>query len=178
MKIIDFMESFSFKAPVIWSHRPDADVGIFLIEDEQYEILIEYFESDATLRSTGRKFDTVAQVAFERIKDGKRFITKTDSKFSSRVLGAVYNGILSKIDLNGLDVIIFSAKKITGDSNENFNRRTHLYERIAKMMHARIPFAYVDRIFENDQGAHFILVRTDLKIADTEIEDLLKERYD
>lgn len=172
MNILDLLESFNYRAQIAWREKGNADIGDFSIADEQFRILIEHYSVDLKL-SSGKILSSADQVAFSRVDSNKEIVDKVDSKNPNKVFGAVRNGILDKIDTK-IDAVIFSAKKISGDSSEVFVKRSKLYESLARSVWKQTPFGYIDRKYSDANGDHFILVNKKLKLDDQDIDEVLK----
>ncbi len=172
MNITDLIESFNFSAKISWKEKDNAEIGDFSIEDEKYQILIEHFTMNLELES-GKVLTSADQVAFSRLESNVQIVDKIDSKSPNKVFGAVRNGILEKIDPK-LDAVIFSAKKISGDSTDTFTKRSKLYERLAKSVWKQSTFGYIDQKHSDRNGDHFILVNKNLRLSNSEINEILK----
>ena len=177
MKIENLLESFNYRADIKWKSYSTKDEGSFTIDGESYNILIEYFESDLKLKSTNRSFNTIIQVAFEREIGGFKHIEKIESKNAFKVIGAVMNGIKDHLVFDAVDIIIFSAKKITNDSLETFQKRSKLYARLAENLHKSVNFAYLKTPFKDQNGDHYILVNNSIKLTDEEIKNILAQEF-
>ena len=173
MNIIDLIESFNFSTKIIWREKDNAELGDFSIDDENYRILIEHYEMNLILDS-GKVLKSADQVAFSRVESNVEIVDKVDSKSPSKVFGAVRNGIIEKIDPK-LDVVIFSAKKISGDSFDTFSKRSKLYERLARSVWKQSSFGYIDQKHSDKNGDHFILVNKQLRLTENEINEILKK---
>jgi len=176
--IKELLESLSFTVPIKWVSHSDREVGSFSLEENKYQIFIEYKDADVALASSDRKFSDIIEVSFGRLIDDQLITTKIPSDVSSgKVFGAVFNGILEKIDWDSTEMVIFSAKKVGGDSLEDFTKRSHLYETMARRVHRRTAFGYIQEKIQNAEGDHFILVNQKCKLSTSEIKDLVQQNF-
>ena len=173
MNLFDLVESFNFSTAVTWREKDNAEFGDFLIDDEHFRILVEHYSMDLDL-SSGKTLRAADQIAFSRIDSGTEIIDKFASKYPNKVFGAVRNGILKKVDPK-VDAIIFSAKKISGDSSDVFAKRSKLYERLARSVWKQTQFGYIDVKHSDKNGDHFILVNKNLKLSNDDVEEILKK---
>lgn len=171
MNIFTILEAFNYRAQIKWNEKQNIEIGNFSIDDEQFRIRIEHYTVNLKL-SSGKILNSAVQVAFSRIESNAEIVDKVDSKTPNKVFGAVRNGILDKVDPK-IDVIIFSAKKISGDSIEVFMKRSKLYESLARSVWKQTPFAYIDKKYSNFNGDHFILVNKTKNLTNDDINEIL-----
>ena len=174
MNISELFESFNFKAYIVWSEESNSDIGKFNIADEFYKIVIEHFTLQIDVLEN-KKIEDVIQIGFSRILNGADFTSKIESENPNKVFSAVYNGVIEKIENINVDAIVFSAKKINGDTLEFFEKRSKLYEKLAQWVSRRTKFGFIENKFQNTEGDHFILIIKKLNLSNDEITQMLEK---
>ena len=165
MKLLDIVESYNTKLELNWLHQGHSLITHFDIQNEHYGIQIDQMSLTIPRRAEW----TVYEVSFKRILDQISTVAQTNSRVPSKVFGIVYNGVLGIILKDKPECVIFSAKFMNDDGDQDaFNKRVQLYQSIVNRI---TTFGvYVDVGLIKSQHAHnFVLVRADLKITQEEI---------
>jgi hypothetical protein len=114
-------EIFDSTVQVDWSADRSTAIGKFTVEDENYKIRIE-----AGTYEFNQKTYNIANVGFLKSKGEIDSLELTgNNKNSAKVLGAVINGVSSKIHEYDLDAIIFMAA-------DHAEKRMKIYNWIAR----------------------------------------------
>lgn len=118
-------EIFDTKIPVEqWRRDGYREIGIIHIDGEEFHIILEerhYTFQDKTLN--------FINTAFAKIVNGRRSQRLVvSSKNASRILGAIYNAVIGKINpRNDIDAIVFVAR-------DNVAKRMSLYNQMTSNM--------------------------------------------
>lgn len=165
----DILESLNYKANITWKSNPDNQVGYFSIEDENYTIIIHFGSLALPQRKSPLE---IFEISFQRLIEGQPTVRQTDSKYPSKVFGAVFNASLDVIKKDNPDVIVFSAKYENDSGNQEiFNKRVRIYSGIA---HKIAQFGTYNQNshepLKSSYALNFILVHSNIQISNEEIE--------
>lgn len=130
---INIVEVFNTKIPINqWrSNDPGQLLGDITIDDKQYVVILEMIAYN--INNVNK---TAVNIAFDRIIGNKRVTDLTNDTFSPKIMGAIFNAALDKINEYHFDAIVFMAIN-------NVDKRMSFYNRIAhwlsKQYGAMIP---------------------------------------
>jgi hypothetical protein len=142
-------EIFNTRPDVVWKSTNTGFKGKFILEDEEYEILLDELEIELD------KTFSILDIGFT--KNGNYDLT--NSKVSStKVFGAVLNGMIPKIKEIKTDSILFGMN----NKNGHVEDRKRLYEKIAKMYSRGSSYTNMSDWVKSKNGEYMILTKQSL----------------
>lgn len=129
---------------LVWSvEQGYRNIGKFTLDNIVYTINLDEFSA---LRKDVVDFGFTREGKVQAIQSGKP---------ASRVIGAVVNGVTSKIEKLNPDVIIVSVLKGSGLEDS----RKSLYSTMIKFIQKRTQYFYTSDWMENSKAFHMILAK-------------------
>jgi hypothetical protein len=110
---LDLFEILNTEIPISWNHKGRNLLGSFLVDESSYTIVLE-----------PASFEKYSFINIAFYKDDKDYELSLNTKSPTKVLGAILNGIHSKLDEFHYDAIVFSAAN-------NVEKRMAFYNRLA-----------------------------------------------
>jgi hypothetical protein len=149
-----------------WSQVGDKQVGQGYLGDEEFEVYLE----PGTFTIDDFEYSLI-NASFAKIIDGKpsEELTLT-GKSASKIVGAVANALVDRVQLYGMDAVIFFA-------NDNVEDRMRVYNKVAERKWTRLGFGTaIYNIDMGDERKMTLLVDKDLskQRLDAFIEHLKK----
>jgi hypothetical protein len=150
------MEIFNSVIPVeSWKFENDIHYGDIEINNETFRIMVEY---DKVLDKD------VCTIGFAKMIDGKLSLELTiDSSNASKVLGAIINGAITKInEFPNVDIVVFAAE-------DNIEKRMRLYNNIAWKIMKTKGFNWMKKDVKMGNGLMTIISKSEFEddIVDT-----------
>lgn len=153
---LDLFEILNSKVPITWKLNGQKLDGEFEVDGSTYVIELE--------PGTYEKYSLI-NVAFYKIgKDGKAsYELSLDTKNPAKVLGAIVNGVQSKIDEFHYDALLFAA-------SNNVDKRMKFYNGLANRF--KKQFAIVMTDVKTKNGLFTILISS--TVPKTEIDSFVE----
>ena len=143
---LDLYEILNTKTKIEWSQTANKAIGKFEIDSVDYTIELE--------SGTYRQYNFI-NISFYR--GNEEYELGLDTRSPAKVLGAIINGVLEKLQEFNYDAIVFAAAN-------NIERRMSFYNRLADRF--KKNFAQVVRNVNGANGKFTVLIASSVKKAD------------
>jgi len=143
---LDLYEILNTKTKIEWSQTANKAIGKFEIDSVDYTIELE--------SGTYRQYNFI-NISFYR--GNEEYELGLDTRNPAKVLGAIINGVLEKLQEFNYDAIVFAAAN-------NIERRMSFYNRLADRF--KKNFAQVVRNVNGANGKFTVLIASSVKKAD------------
>lgn len=167
MKLEDILESLTFKLPIKWITQTDHQAGIFEIDQEKYDIRVDYHNLSLPTRKEPL---AVYEISFRRITATGPSVMQTKSDYPTKVFGVVYNATIELVNEDKPDIIVFSAKFQNDRGDETtFQKRVKIYSSLARRAAAHGVYNEVDAPIDSKHARNFVLIHGSVDITSEEI---------
>lgn len=173
MKLIEIKNIFESgdyeNANITWEQDGQSFEGNFIEDGDVYQVRIRHIAlSGPQFRQFQHKI--IYNIQFSIVQNGNRSIKTTAKKIPLRILGAVQNAALSKLDEQHIipDIISLSiSTKLEDNTPEEVQQRLRIYTRIANAMGPKngYPFVYSDITGRYSKN----VIMTNYKLLDTDL---------
>lgn len=131
----DIIESYNTRQDLKWLERGDFDSANFEVEEEKYQLRL--YQRELRLPTRIVDIHEYSFVRFIKNHAGRLVptVAQTESKYPSRVLGIVYNGIMDRIHVERPTYVVVSAKITNDRGNQSvLKKRIRIYGAVAQQI--------------------------------------------